>query len=275
MTRARLERLKVDGASNSIDKRYIRSDGTTLWVRAMASRVVPGPGQDAYAATVVEDIMPRKQAEEAIQKAAMLEERNRLAGEIHDTLTQSLVGIVLQLENASETLSNDAGRLYVERAKQLARTGLDHARRSIHDLRPTALESNPLPAALRGAADVLLAGSGVALDFRCDGVVRRLAPLVDEQLFYIGKEAITNAWRHGTPSTLSCRLLYGAGEVQLEVKDDGLGFDVGQASNSGRFGLANMQERARRIGARLTIESDPGHGTSVLVHLPARPAEAP
>jgi PAS domain S-box-containing protein len=276
MTRARFERLRVDGSPNSVDKRYIRSDGTMLWVRALASRVVPGPGQEAYAATVVEDITSRKQAEEAMQKAAILEERNRLAGEIHDDLAQSLVGIVLQLENVAEVLPADGkdARRHADRAALLARTALDRARRSIQALRPSELETNDLYAALRSAADGLVAGSGVELDFRFDRAGTRLAAEVEDQLFYIGKEAITNAWRHAAPRTLTCRLKRVDGAVQLEVSDDGRGFDVGQAPRDGHFGLTSMQERAQRIGARLTIESDPGRGTSVVVRLPGRSAEA-
>lgn len=274
-TRARFERLKAGETSSPDDKRYIRSDGTTLWVRTLATRVVPAPGQPAYAATVVEDITSRKQAEEAMQKGAILEERNRLAREIHDDLAQSLVGIVLQLENAVDVLPTDDKdtRQHVDRAAQLARTGLDRARRSIQALRPSELEADDLAAALRAAADGLVAGSGVELDFRCDRGRTRLAPEIEDQLFYIGKEALTNAWRHAAPRTLICRLQRVDGGVQLEFRDDGRGFDVGQAPRDGHFGLTNMQERAQRIGARLTIESVPGRGTSVVVHLPTRPAE--
>jgi PAS domain S-box-containing protein len=275
MTRERLGHLKREGASNAVDKRYVRFDGTTLWVRVLASRVVPGPGHAAYAATVVEDITSRKHAEDALQKAAMLEERNRLAGEIHDNLAQSFVGIILQLENAVEILPEDwaPAREHMERATRLARAALDHARRSILDLRPSELETNELPTALGAAAAGLLAGTGVELDFRCDGTVRRLDPDIEEQLFYIAKEAIANAWRHGSPHRLSCHMRYEAAELSLEVADDGRGFEVGQVPESDAFGLANMHERARRIGARITIQSVPGDRTSVLLRLPLVAAE--
>jgi len=273
MTRAGFERLKVDGVPNSADKRYVRSDGTTVWVRAVASRVVPGPGQNPFATVVVENITPRKQAEDALQRATTLEERNRLAGEIHDNLSQSFVGIILQLENAAELLPTEGTvREHVDRATHLARSALKHARRSLQDLRPSALEVNDLPRALHAAGVALLAGTGVELDFRCDGAVRRLAPEIEEQLFYIGKEALANAWKHASARTLSCRMRYDADELRLEVVDDGRGFAMGQVSDRNGFGLAIMRERAQRIGANLSIQSDPGRSTSVVVSLPLRPA---
>src|SRR5262245_33485379 len=254
-TRARFERLKTEGVPSSADKRYVRRDGTTFWVRAVGSRVLPGPGQDAYVSTVVEDITSRKQVEGAIKKAAIHEERSRLAGEIHDHLSQSFVGIILHLENAAEILprENHSVRQLMDRAAQLARTALDHARRSGLDLGPSALESSELPVVLRAAASALLAGTGVGLEFQCAGNVRRLALEIEEQLFYIGQEAIANAWRHGVPSKLSCRLQYDASELHMEVTDDGR---AAASEEDDFYGLITMQERARRIGAQLTLHND-------------------
>src|SRR5262245_39561901 len=269
MTRARLERVMLHGTMSSLDKRYLRADGTTLWVRALASRVAPGAGQDAFAATVVEDITARRVAEAALHRTTKLEERSRLAAEIHDRLAQSFVGIVLQLENAGELLpsGSDGARLYLDRATQLARTALDHARHSLKDLEPTALEAHDLPTALRAAATGLLAGTGVELDFGCAGAVRRLPPEIEEQTLYLGMEAVANAWRHGQLTRLSCRLRYGSGDLQLEVVDDGSPVAGGQVIDR-HFGLVNLEARARRLGAKLRFQNEPGRGNSLQVLLP-------
>jgi PAS domain S-box-containing protein len=268
-TQVLLQRLKAEGTPYTVDKRYVRSDGTSLWVRTTVSRVVAEPAQTAHAASVVEDITERKQVEEATRKAAALEERSRLAAEIHDNLAQSFVGIVMQLENEAEASTDrKSARQHIAQATRLARAALQQAQRSSQSLRPQALEAEDLPAALRAAAAGLFAGTEVALEFRCDGTLARLAPEIEEDVFYIAKEALTNAWWHGAPSKLICHLQYGAGELHVRVTDDGRGFDVNRALHAGRFGLTNMQERARRIGASLSIESDPGQGTSVLLRLP-------
>ncbi len=269
-TQERFELLKRGGGPSSLDKRYIRSDGTTFWANAAAFRLVPGPGLGAYVATVVEDITHRKLADEALQKAAALEERHRLAGEIHDDLAQSCIGIVLHLENAAEVFSTDrkAARRHIDQATQLARGALTQARRSIQSLRPKTLEEQGLPAALRAAAAGLLAGTAVELDFRCEGAVQHLPPDIESEIFYIAREALTNAWRHAGASRLSCQVQYAASELRVGVTDNGRGFEVGGAQDTVHFGLASMRERAGRIGAQLTIQSRPGQTTLVNVRLP-------
>ncbi|MGH9790209.1 MAG: MASE1 domain-containing protein, partial [Candidatus Acidiferrales bacterium] len=157
---ALFERLKKQGAPYSIEKRFLRADGTSIWVRKSVSRII-GPGQKVHMIGVVDDITDTKQAEEALKKATVLEERNRLAGEIHDSLAQAFVAVTLQLECAEAALERTGGtaRDHVTRAKHVARGALEEARRAIQSLRPHLLDSAGLPEALRAAAERLFAGS--------------------------------------------------------------------------------------------------------------------
>ncbi len=215
------------------------------------------------------------------QQAAVLEERNRLAGEIHDTLAQGFVGIVIQLEAAEEVLARDpeAAAPHIERARSLARTSLGEARRSVAALRPAAAgvaaapppRNDALPQALAQMVEETANGWPVKPRFLVEGTPRVLAADTEHDLRRIAQEALINAVKHGQAQEIVVGLTYGPNDVRLSVRDDGQGFDADRPPDGeGGFGLTGMRERAKRIRADLSIRSAPGQGTQVIVVFPGK-----
>jgi len=210
------------------------------------------------------DITPQKQAE----AASILEERNRMAREIHDTLAQAFTGILAQVGAANQVLTDDleATQAHLDLIKELARTGLTEARRSVVALRPQLLEEGSLQSALqRLVAQLRTAAMDTALYYEIEGAVYSLPTEVESNLLRIGQEALTNAMRHANADEIRVELRYDRDQFCLRVKDNGQGFGVGSIQASEGFGLLGMSERAERIGAQLTIRSQPGQGTEVVV----------
>jgi signal transduction histidine kinase len=205
------------------------------------------------------------------RELAVLEERTRLAREIHDTLAQQLTGIVLQLEAAEVFLDRDQGRArqVVVGARDQARSALAEARRSVWDLRPTPLDQTGLAAALRNEARHWQARTGISARVRTHALPAPLAvdPQTEVALFRIVQEALANVAQHSHAGRVDIRLEVRGGVLRLGVRDDGDGFDAGTRP-PGCFGLVGMAERARLAGAVLEIESTPGSGTRVSVRLP-------
>jgi signal transduction histidine kinase len=206
------------------------------------------------------------------QKTAVLSERARLAREIHDTLAQQLTAVVLQLEAAEGLVARDASRARtaLDAAREMARSALQEARRSVWDLRPTPLTATGLVAALAAEVEGWRARTGVAAVFRADGVRRplSLSPSAEVALLRILQEALTNVGRHAGAARVSIRLERAGEDVRLTVVDDGTGFEPEHDAGEGSFGLVGMAERARLAGGHLTVSSAPGQGTTLAVQLP-------
>jgi PAS domain S-box-containing protein len=210
------------------------------------------------------DITALKQAE----AASILEERNRMAREIHDTLAQAFTGILAQVGAANQVLTDDleATGAHLDLIKELARTGLTEARRSVVALRPQLLEEGSLQSALhRLVAQHRTAAMDTTLYYRIEGAVYSLPTEVESNLLRIGQEALTNATRHANADEIRVELVYDRDRFCLRVTDNGQGFGVGSIPSSEGFGLLGMSERAERIGAQLTIRSQPGQGTEIIV----------
>ncbi|GAA6614581.1 PAS domain S-box protein [Scytonema sp. NUACC26] len=209
-----------------------------------------------------QDITDRKHAE----AASVLEERNRIAREIHDILAQTFTGIILHIQVATQVLTDDleATQAHLEMIDELARTGLAEARRSVATLRPQLLEEGNLQSALYCLVTQMRAATDTALCYEIKGTAYLLPVEVESNLLRMGQEALTNAIKHANASEIRVELLYEKAQCILRVKDNGQGFEVGNLPN-GRFGLLGMSERAERIGAQLTIESQPEHGTEIVV----------
>ncbi|MGL4622119.1 MAG: AAA family ATPase, partial [Chroococcidiopsis sp.] len=210
------------------------------------------------------DITPQKQAE----VASILEERNRMAREIHDTLAQAFTGILAQVGAAKQVLTDDleATGAHLDLIKELARTGLIEARRSVVALRPQLLEEGSLQSALhRLVAQIRTAAMDTTLYYEIEGAVYSLPIEVESNLLRMGQEALTNAIKHANADEIRVKLVYDRDRVCLRVKDNGQGFGVGSIPSSEGFGLLGMSERAERIGAQLTIRSQPGQGTEIIV----------
>jgi signal transduction histidine kinase len=205
------------------------------------------------------------------RQSAILEERNRLAGEIHDSLAQFFAGISLQLFAAQEAITKaDESFNYVERAYDLAQVGLGEARRSALSLRSDVIEESGLTGALRMLADRSNISGRLRCGFRATTLLADDLPhQVQQNLLRIAQEAISNAIRHGNPTFLNVLLQSNSTELVLEIDDNGTGIAMAQLGSSEGFGLGNMRERAKQLGAELDIRTAPGGGTSVIVRLPS------
>jgi signal transduction histidine kinase len=212
------------------------------------------------------------------REAGVLEERQRMAREIHDTLAQGLTGIVTQLEAAQRTGDQAEHQRRIGNAKELARASLDEARRSVQALRPRALDGARLPEALAEEAARWSATSGVAADVTTTGQVRPLHPEVEVTLLRVAQEALANVAKHAAASRVAVTLSYMEDVVTLDVLDDGRGFsgsdDAARPDGSG-FGLTAMRQRVQRLAGQLEIESRDGAGTAVSASVPAIPVGEP
>ncbi len=215
------------------------------------------------------------------RELAVLEERTRLAREIHDTLAQQLTGIVLQLEAAEALQSRDhseRARELMVAAREQARLALQEARRSVWNLRPMPLEAAGLTAAVALEAERFGTRTGMAVTVRNDGVPRHLAlsPHAEVAVFRILQEALANAGRHSRASNVVVELHAANGELALTVSDDGSGFDAAGVPGGagGSFGLVGMRERARLIGATFELTSANAEGTTISVRVPLEQQDA-
>jgi signal transduction histidine kinase len=204
-----------------------------------------------------------------IQFQAILDERNRISREIHDTLAQGFVAISIYLESVDETLSGypPLAREHLDRARKMVRDSLADARRLVWELRPKSLEHGGLVDALSTAAGQRL-GRPVKVEVR--GRARPLSDEVESNLLRIGQEALANAASHAGANEVELELAFEADSVRLRVRDDGRGFDTAASGNSrpGHFGLKGMRERAEKLGGRLDLTSVPGRGTEIKVRVP-------
>lgn len=209
-------------------------------------------------------------AEEAKQ-TAILDERNRMARDIHDTLAQSFTGIIMQLEalKSFPMLAADETQAHLNRIRDIARLGLSEARRSVQALRPVALETASFPDALRHLLTQMTQSTPVQTTLHIEGVVQSLPASVEENLLRIAQEAVTNAIRHGQAQTIALQLLFEPTAVHLQIRDDGQGFAPTTHLTSG-FGLIGMQERVHHLGGHLHLVSQPGQGTEITVTIPSK-----
>jgi nitrate/nitrite-specific signal transduction histidine kinase len=203
------------------------------------------------------------------QRAAVLEERNRMARDIHDTLAQGFTGVIVQLEAAEDAVSCGCRKEaddHVHRAGELARQSLSEARRSVHALRPRALQEHNFWDALKGTIKNTTVGTALHTKFAAQGKLPTLPQPWQENLLHIGQEALTNTLKYAHARNFETRLSCKAKELRLELRDDGDGFKV-KDQNDG-VGLTGMRERVEQMGGKLKITSSRGKGTKVTVLLP-------
>jgi signal transduction histidine kinase len=203
------------------------------------------------------------------REITVLEERNRLAREIHDTLAQGFTGIVLQLEAAEQVLGQDVNqaRQHLDRARRLARESLAEARRSVRALRPQALEGRSLTDTLRREVADFNQTGGAQASFTVSGRRKALLQDVESTLLRICQESLTNVRKHARASQVEVRLIFTGKAVTLVIRDNGRGFNT-EAPAEGTFGLVGMRERTRLQGGTLVVQSEGGKGTLVDVSLP-------
>ena len=207
------------------------------------------------------------QQEKKTAELAILEERNRMAREMHDTLAQAFTGISLQLEAARSSLDTKS-EIVLERllqAKNLAKEGIIEARRSVRALRPEALEFG-LVTALEQTLAKLLLGTNIKARTVFELGTKTLIPAIEVELFRIAQEAITNAIRHAQAQEIELQLIYESDidTIYLQIKDNGIGFNPEQLQGKG-FGLLGIQERCDRLNAHFDIRSEIGRGTEITI----------
>ena len=216
----------------------------------------------------------REELAAAERQAGVLEERARLAREIHDTLAQGFASVVTQLEAAGGVLREDPGRAehHIREAEEVARASLAEARSLVWALRPDAIATAGLAAAIGRLATAPGTRGEPVVEVEISGRARPLHPDVEVALLRAAQEALANARRHAGASHVTLTLTYFDDAVNLDVVDDGRGFEpeaVGPGGPGGGFGLRGMRERAQHLGGQLTVESAPGEGTAVTIALPA------
>jgi signal transduction histidine kinase len=215
---------------------------------------------------------PRNQRfAQALSHSAVIDERNRLAREIHDTLVQEFAGILLHLEaaNGSDEPLNLCECL--ARVRELAKCGLEDARRMLLGLRPKSLDGANLSSALGQLAERFSRDCGIHCTFNVSGRPHKLGEEIENELYRVAQEALCNVRKHSRAGCVSIMLSYRAGAVMLAIKDNGQGFAMRhpQAGANG-FGLPTMYDRASRLGGRMDINSTQGTGTELRMSVPLR-----
>ena len=215
------------------------------------------------------------------REAGVRDERQRLAGEIHDTLAQGLAAIIRQLEAAEDAVDDaDRGRRHLATARDLARSNLTDARRSVRAMRPGQLESASLHDAMGTMVEQWRREAGLSAGFETTGTAAAMHPELEAALYRVAQEALTNIHKHAMASRVAVTLSYMDDVVVLDVCDDGVGFDpadVGTVTDTfdgHGFGLVGMRSRLRRVAGTLEIESVPGEGTAISAGVPFTPLGA-
>jgi len=225
---------------------------------------------------LIDQLEVAQAARAAAERAAgVAAERQRLARDIHDTLTQGYASIVMLLEATQASLSPDdpAGR-HVAQALRAARDSLAESRRVVWALRPAQLTDGELPDALQRLAARLSEETGVRADTVVTGIVRPLSPEAQTALLRVAQGALSNVRRHASARHVNLTLSYLDDEVVLDVQDDGRGFDPEHLAKRDErltgVGLTTMRERVEQLGGTLAVESVPGEGTTVAATMPVR-----
>jgi signal transduction histidine kinase len=236
------------------------SAAISVWMGIFINQVVT---QSAERATLIADLRASR-AENArlAHEAGVAAERERLAGEIHDTLAQGFTSIITLLQAADPALSDERLALAV----RTARENLAESRTLIAALAPSALASGSLLDAVRREAARFTEETSVPATCRLTGEPRPLATATEVVLLRAAQEALTNVRRHASAHEVAVLLAYGADTVRLVIRDDGRGFDVAAA---GGFGLRNMRARAEQVHGTLSVHSDPDTATTIELEVPA------
>jgi PAS domain S-box-containing protein len=277
--------------SYSLDKRYVRNDGEVVWVTLTSSLIRKPSGEPDFAVGILQDITARKKAEaerERLHQAvaesrAELEvlsrrlieaqevERSHLARELHDEIGPVLTTVNLTLEAVRARAAPDAADR-IDESRRVVDRAIEQVRGLSLDLRPASLDLLGLEPALRAYLTRQAAHGGLALAFTSSLGDERLPPTLETVCFRVVQEATTNVLRHARATWLDVDLHRTDAEVRLTIRDDGAGFEISgvreRVLRGEGFGLVGMRERVQLFGGRIDVESAPGGGTTITIHLP-------
>ena len=257
----------------SREMRCQRQDGSPIDIGIWTAPLRDASGGTSGMMGVVSDLAERKRAEATMRELAVLEERNRIAREIHDTLAQGFTGVVVQLEALEQALEESPAEVsgHLSRAKSLARESLNEARRSVRALVPGALEQRSLDAVLKDEILRFSTSGPENASFRLSGKKRDLPSNIQAALLRICQESLANVRRHARATEVTVELSFNHKAAWLSVEDDGVGIDmdaVKATDGVGGFGLIAMEQRARLLKGSLRVTTEEGHGTLVEARIP-------
>lgn len=203
------------------------------------------------------------------REAGVLDERQRMAREIHDTIAQGLTGVITQIEAAHQSWDDESEvKRRLHNASDLARDSLAEARRSVQAIRPAPLEDSRLPDALADIASRWSEVTGVPVQVQTTGTRSPLRPEVEVTLLRVAQEGLANVEKHAAATRAAVTLSFMDGLVSLDIRDDGIGFDTAKPARGQSFGLSAMRQRVESMHGALQIESEHGEGTAVSVQIP-------
>jgi two-component system sensor histidine kinase DegS len=271
--------LQNEPVEQPYEQRLIRKDGSEA-VLALATSLIFDKGEPAAFQHVARDITEQKRMQENLRfylnqvTKAQEEERKRISHELHDETVQALVVLSRQLDTLASSgkgLPEDY-RHRLEEIWQQTNDVIREVRRLSQDLRPAALDRLGLLPALEWLASEATEYSGIVTKVNILGKQRRLPEEVELVLFRITQEALRNVWRHSQASEAEIKVEFEENKTRITVSDNGKGFilpdKIGELARDGKLGLAGMQERAQLVGGTLTVQSQPGRGTSITVESP-------
>lgn len=253
--------------------RLILANGTERWV---LERGQADPNQSGTLVGFITDHTDRMKTLQAQEKQiAIMEERNRLARELHDSISQSLYSITLFAEagrNFSRSGELERASVYFKDIQETSQQALKEMRLLVHKLRPSRLAQEGFARALQHRLNAVEGRAGIKTQVSIQKEIA-LPPDVEEALYHIAQEALNNSLKHATATEVRVTLQQSPEElIQLTVQDNGGGFDLPAALTAGGLGLTSMQERANMIGGELTIQAILGQGTTVILSLPKQGA---
>lgn len=275
-----IEHATREGTDWDLDHRLLMPDGSVKYVHVVARATREEPGKLEFVGSVM-DVTAAKRAQQELRRAreralkarfaARLDERTRLAREIHDTLLQGFTGVALRLVAVTNRLTGPPETSAALRdVVSLAQKTLGDARRAVWDLRAPSLAGGDFPAGLRALAEDCVRGTGLRLEYGVEGPPQPVDPNIEAVAVRVVQEAITNAVKHAAACTVRVRLTFEARHMRLSVLDDGRGFAVHPNFQAfgGHWGLLGMRERATQVHGKVRVRSTPGQGTEIVLLVP-------
>lgn len=262
----------------SIEKRYLRKDGTRIWGSLSVSLLKASDGGAPLVFAFVEDITERKRAEEALSHvsgkliAAQENERTRIARELHDDISQRLSLLAVQIQQVEDAPPGSPVEVSsrMQKLRKEVSEILTDVQSLSHQLHSSKLEYLGVVAAMRAFCKEFGIQQRVEIEFRSQDLPSPPSPEVSLSLFRVLQEALHNAVKHSGVRRFAVELREQAGEIHLAVNDLGAGFDVRAAKESRGLGLTSMQERLRLVNGELSVESQPKGGTTIHARVPLR-----